>query len=141
MLNTKFSIHDRIVFILQGIIFFLYSFHSINLYSPSFGHRMSAPETNIELTITEDTHYNFTGVLINNMEEEKEYSYQLSGKRSGTSGTSNTSQGGVVMAKPGEKTTLSSFTINISPGDEWEVILDIYHEDLHVAADTLSHNP
>lgn len=141
MLNMKFSFLNFPVML--GTVFFLYTFHSMPAISENFADEpgTTPPEASIELTITEETNYTFTGVLVNNLNKEIEYSYQLSGKRTGKSGTSKSSQGGQVLAKPGEKTILSKFSVNISPGDEFEVILDIYHDDLHIAADTLSHTP
>lgn len=90
---------------------------------------------------TSPGHYSFTATLENQEASSKEFFYRLKAEKTGKSGTSNSNQSGGAMVKPGKTVNLSNLTLNLDSEDQWKVILDIYHDDLHIAADTLSHTP
>ncbi|MFW5757968.1 MAG: curli-like amyloid fiber formation chaperone CsgH [Bacteroidota bacterium] len=93
----------------------------------------------IEMIKADNGYHVFKGVLLSGEETSGEFTYRLTSKRIGQSGSSKSNQAGQVDAKPGEKTFLSQFSTLLDANDQYEIVLGIYEKDILISTDTLRH--
>jgi len=76
-------------------------------------------------------------LCFNNTSEDEVLRYKLQAKKSGKSGTVNTSQSGSVCIPSQEKKCLSKLTLGISPKDCYQITLEVYKDGKLVAEDSV----
>ena len=75
----------------------------------------------------------------NNTSEDVVLRYEMKAKKTGRSGTSQSSQSGSVEIAAGQEKSLSRLNLGVSGKDRYEINLKVYKDGKLVAKDSVSH--
>jgi hypothetical protein len=91
----------------------------------------------IEIRIT-DQKLDISGKFVNNTDESPDFTYKLTTKKSGKSGTSSNVQSGKFKAVANSEILVSNVGLDFDESNEYIIILEVYSGSILIAEDSIT---